>query len=106
MDDSNRMRDQPALTTTPGDSWIVIGGITAALLVGMFALLGTVQPVIAWGSAAAVLLVYAAMVVVRTRGSSGRRRLRTLAALYGAMVTLSLIAVLVLVGTAWTGVGA
>ncbi|WP_411557702.1 hypothetical protein [Plantibacter sp. MPB07] len=106
MDDSNRMRDQPALTTTRGDSWIVIGGITAALLVGMFALLGTVQPVIAWGSAAAVLLVYAAMVVVRTRGTSGRRRLRTLAALYGAMVALSLIAVLVLVGTAWTDVGA
>lgn len=105
MDDSNRMRDQPALTTTRGDAWIVIGGITAALLVGMYALLGTVQPVIAWGTAATVLLVYAAMVIVRTRGTAGRRRLRSLAALYGAMVALSLVAVLVLVGIAWTGTG-
>jgi hypothetical protein len=105
MDDSNRMRDQPALTTTRGDAWVVIGGITAALLVGMYALLGTVQPVIAWGTAATVLLVYAAMVIVRTRGTAGRRRLRSLAALYGAMVALSLVAVLVLVGVAWTGTG-
>ena len=40
MSESTRMRDQPALTTSPGTSWIVVAVVTFALCGAVFVLLG------------------------------------------------------------------
>ena len=93
-DDPTRMRDQPALTTSSGAIWLVVGGLLAAISLGVLVPM-TFLPAgsgIAVAGAIAVVVLYAAMVVVRLV-VSGRRRLQLLAAAMIVMAVVALIAV-------------
>lgn len=65
-DDPTMMRNQPALRTSYGGVWLVVGAVLAAVCCAVLALqVLRNDPVLAIGSAAAVLVLYAAMVVER-----------------------------------------
>ena len=99
-DDPTKVRNQPALTTSRGLEWLVIGGISAAICVGMLLLQVSTDPFIAVGAAAVVVALYAAMVVVRFAVRPLRRRLGTLAGLLVVMLVVTIAALLVVLGDA------
>ncbi len=79
---SSRVRDQNALTTSNGASWLLIGGALAVLCGGLLFAMQWLQP--AWAGLAGfvtVIVLYAAMVGIRISVHPGRRRLGILAVL-------------------------
>lgn len=96
-----RQRDQPALTTSSGLIWLVVGGLLAAtgvaVLVPMTAL---PPPGVALAAVIIVSALYAGMVAVRLAVRPGRRRLGLLAAGMIAIAAVALGAVLVVAATA------
>lgn len=81
-DPSSTVRNQRALTTSNGASWMLIGGILAVLCGGLLFAMQWLRP--AWAGLAgflSVIVLYAAMLVVRASVRPGRRRLGTLAVL-------------------------
>lgn len=93
------MSEQPALTTSTGTVWLVVGACFAlASLVPLCLLIfvsrGPSTPV-AGATAVAVLVLYLAMLVTRFVSGPGRTRLRILAACMLTMAALALVGVLV-----------
>lgn len=92
--DPTKMKNQPALQTSSGLIWVVMGGLFAILslipLVLLIVSAGPSQPV-AIAAAALVVLLYALLVVLRLTIPSGPRRLRWLAV---CMLTMALVALL------------
>ena len=94
-DDPTKMRNQPALTTSRGLEWLVIGGISAVLCIGVLLLQATTDPPLAVGAAVVVAALFAVMVVVRFAVKPLRRRLGILAGLLGMMLVVTIAALLV-----------
>jgi hypothetical protein len=94
--DPTRQRNQPALTRSSGLIWLVVGGIFAAIAVGVLLALTASPPAgVAITAAIVVAALYLGMVVVRLVVPSGRRRLGLLAAGMLSIAAVSLIAVVV-----------
>jgi hypothetical protein len=87
--DPTRQRNQPALTTSSGLIWLVVGGLMAAISFGVLALLG------AWPAAIVIAALYLGMIVVRLLVGPGRVRLGLLAAGMLAIAVVALGAVIV-----------
>lgn len=95
--DPTRMADQPALRTSSGRVWLVMGGLFAAASLIPLGLLifagdgrsrGVAIPV-----AVAVVLLFAAMVLARLLLPGGPIRLRTMAGCMLAMAAVALLGV-------------
>jgi hypothetical protein len=101
--DPTLVRNQPALRTSSGRSWLVMGGlllvVSLGVLVPMLSLGDSPAPWIGIGSA---VVLYTAMVVVRLVVPAGRLRLGLMAACMGATAAISLICVAVVASTEWS----
>lgn len=86
-----RVRDQPALRTSTGAEWLLIGALLAAICVVVLLVQGLA---LSAGAAALVAGLFVAMVVVRLVVSPRRPRLVALAVLLGAMPVVTLGALL------------
>jgi len=93
--DDTRVRNQPALTTTAGTTWLVMAAISAVLLGTMLIVIDGLGPV---GFSAVTIMgvLLVSMVLVRLWVSTGRVRLVALAVLYSAMIVVALLATLIL----------
>ena len=100
--DPTRMRNQPALTTSSGTSWVVVGAIIlAASLVTLVPFAAGPLP----GVPVVVLVVLAglfvAVIVVRARIDDARRRNRLLATLVLTMAGLALVTMAIIAAVVW-----
>ena len=99
--DPTRVRNQPALTTSTGRSWLILGGILAAIAVALLVALGQLPPPgLGYLAAATVALLYAGMLLIRAWVRPGRRRLGLLAAGMLLIAAMSLTVVLIIAFTA------
>jgi O-antigen/teichoic acid export membrane protein len=102
---SPRVRDQPALTTTSGTSWIVLGGLLTLVSVAvMIPMLGLAPAGAAGVGIVLVVFLYSAMLVSR-RVTPGVPRLTTLAVLMIAIAVVALVTVGVVAATEWGVLG-
>jgi hypothetical protein len=92
--DPTRVTAQPALTTSRGAVWLIVGAVFCVVALGVFALQLAVQPVIPVLGMVGAVVLYLAMVVVRIATRAGRFRLITLAILFGTLVAFTLVCVL------------
>ena len=105
MDDSGRVTQQAALTTSSGRSWLVVGGILTALSAGfLFWMRELDPPGVATAGIVAVLALYLGMVAVRFGVGRLRLRLGLLAALTVAICITFVICALVISSTEWAAV--
>ncbi len=105
-EDETSVRAQPALTSSSGAIWLIVGALLATTGVAVLALMsGLSTPWIAIIGIALVVLLYAAMIVVHVAVPRGRARLVTLAWLMGAMAVVTLLAVAVITAYEWDLVG-
>ncbi len=92
--DSTRMSNQPALRTSRGAIWLVVGGILAAIALTEFILLlggaTTVLPVV---GIVVVGVLYLAMIVSTLAIPASPVRLRVLA---GLMIAIAVVALVLL----------
>ncbi|WP_166979045.1 hypothetical protein [Paramicrobacterium fandaimingii] len=94
-EDPTRMANQPALRTSSGAIWLVVGAVFVVIcLVVLIPLvpLGNPAPLV---GAVLIVLLYAAMIVVRFAVHSRIARLRALAVLLGLIAVIGLLAVLI-----------
>ncbi|SFN49840.1 hypothetical protein [Mycetocola miduiensis] len=105
MTDPTRVRSQPALTSSTGMIWILLGAILAAVCIGVLLALVALQPVIAWVGITLVAVLLVAMVVIRFTVRQGPRRLTAMASFFGAMALITLVCVVMIAGTAWASLG-
>lgn len=96
--DPTRMIDQPALRTSSGFVWLLVGGILSVVCGGLLLLLTAIDPAVAWTGAISIGALYAAMIVVRFTVAPKRPRLLTLAVLFCVITAVGLICVLVIAG--------
>ncbi|MGN6502189.1 MAG: hypothetical protein ACTHKX_04690 [Pseudolysinimonas sp.] len=102
--DPTRQRDQPALTTSSGLIWLVMGGLLTVVALVVLVPLATFPPAgVALGATIAVGVLYVGMLGVRSIVRPGRRRLRWLAGLMIAIAAVGLIAVLIVAGSGAVG---
>lgn len=101
MNDPNRVRSQPSLTTSTGMVWLVLGTVLAAVCVAVLLGLVGLAPGIAWSGVVTVALLYAALLVIRFAVGPGPRRLTALASVFGAIALVTLICVVLISGAAW-----
>lgn len=95
--DPTRMSDQPALTTSKGRSWLILGGLLTLVSLGVLVTMAVqrMPPTGVAGTAAVVVgVLYACMIIVRFATPPGRLRLTLLAADMLAIAFVSLLAVL------------
>lgn len=98
-DDPTRVRNQPALTTSTGTVWLIVGGLFAAIsLVTLILLIELPPPGVALTAAIAVGALYLAMVATRLLAT--RHRLRLLAAEMLLMAAVALGATLIIAANA------
>jgi len=90
-DHPERVRDQPALRTSTGAEWLVVGALLAAICAVVLLVQGVGT---ATGAAALVAGLFVAMVVVRVTVAARRPRLVALAVLLAAMPVVTLGALL------------
>jgi len=99
---SVRVRDQPSLTTSSGRSWLILGGLLAAIAIAVLVPLLSQQPAgVALFGICAIVALYAAMVLVRVNVRPGRGMLGWLAAF---MIAIAIVGV-VCVGVVAAGSG-
>ncbi len=98
--DPTKIRNQPALTTSTGTSWLIIGGLFTAISLGvLIAMTQLPPPGIALGAAIAVAVLYLAMIAVRFLVPSGRRRLGLMSIAMLAIALIALVAAIVVAAT-------
>src|SRR5690606_22697238 len=100
--DPTRMANQPALTTSSGTIWIVMGALF--VLVSAYplsALLvferGAAFPM-AVTTAAVIVAFYILILITRFAAPQGRRRLQLMAGFFIAMVALAIVGLLICAG--------
>jgi hypothetical protein len=97
---SPRVRDQPALTTSSGRSWLLLGGILALIaLITLVTMLGSPPAGVALIGICVIVALYAAMVIVRVNLHPGRAMLGWLAAMMIAIAVVGLVCVGVIAAT-------
>ena len=106
VSDPNRVRSQPALTTSTGLIWLLLGTLLAVLCVAvLFALVG-LAPATAWTGIVLVAALYLALIVLRFAVPQGPRRLTALASIFGAIALVTLVCVILITGAAWGSLAA
>lgn len=99
---STRVTEQRALTTANGTIWLVIGGALTALCGGILFAMQRLEPgAVALAGFVTVLVLYAAMVVIRVVVGPGRRRLWSLAALTILIVLAFFVCAGIVTATEW-----
>lgn len=96
-DDPTRVRDQPALTTSKGLSWLILGGLLTLISLGVLVPMAVLRmpPLGVAGTAAVVVgVLYVCMLIVRFATPPGRLRLGLLAIDMLAIAFVALLAVL------------
>ena len=108
--DPMRMADQPALQTSSGAVWIVMGALV--LLASGFGLgfLAFAEPerpsrLVALVSIFVVAALYVLLIVLRFTGKPGPARLKRIAACFLGMLGIALLAAIVCAGIEWAAVG-
>lgn len=96
MSDPTKVRNQPALTTSTGKEWLIVGGLFAAIAVALLVAL-TALDSRALTAAIAVAALYAAMIA--THLVAKRHKLRLLAAEMLLMAAIALAATLIVAAT-------
>jgi hypothetical protein len=90
------MRNQPALRTSRGLEWIVVGALISVICLAVLALQVTLEPYLAVSGGVAVIALFVAMMIVRVTVSPLRRRLVVLAVLL-TLIALSTFVTLLLI---------
>jgi hypothetical protein len=94
--DPTRVRDQPALTTSRGLSWLILGGLLTLISLGVLVPMAVLRmpPLGVAGTAAVVVgVLYLCMIIVRFATPPSRLRLALLAIDMLAIAFVSLLAV-------------
>jgi hypothetical protein len=99
------MGDQPALRTSSGTVWLVVGGVLAALCIVLLLALNPLQHPVGLVGAGIVLVLYVFMVVAVLAITDRRARLVTLAILMIGIAIAGLVFVLIINATQWSAVG-
>jgi hypothetical protein len=93
-DDPTRIRNQPALTTSTGRIWLIVGGLFTAISLGVLIPMTALEPRgVALMAAIADVLLYIVIVIARLAIAPGRRRLGVMAIALLAIAAVSLVAV-------------
>ncbi|HEY6800007.1 MAG TPA: hypothetical protein VI121_05145 [Agromyces sp.] len=93
--DPTQMRNQPALTTSSGRIWLIIGAIATVLIAGtLIALWLQLDSTLALLVAVFTVVLYVVMVIVRLAVEPLRPRLMALAVIFWVQVLLALVAVI------------
>lgn len=101
--DPTWLRNQPALTTSSGRIWLIVGGILAVIAFVLLIAMGQLPPVgLGYWAAATVALLYAGMLLVRAWVTPVRLRLGLLAAGMLLIAAVALTAVLIIAATTAT----
>jgi len=101
--DPTLVRNQPALTTSTGLEWLIVGGLLAATGIAVLASLVGLGPAgVAVAGIATIVALYAAMVVARATMRSTRSRLAILAALMLAIAVVGLASIGVITSSEWS----
>jgi hypothetical protein len=91
---SPRVRDQPSLTTSSGRSWLILGGLLAIIAIAVLVPLLSLPPAgVALFAICAIVVLYAAMVLVRVNARPGRGMLAWLAAFMIAIAVIGVVCV-------------
>jgi hypothetical protein len=102
--DPTRIGDQPALRTSSGAIWLVVGGALAVLCIALLLALNTLQPPVGLIGAGIVLVLYVFMVAAVLASPARRARLITLATLMIAIAIVGLVFVLLINTAEWAAV--
>jgi hypothetical protein len=98
------MGDQPALRTSGGAVWLIVGGALAILCIGLLLALNPLQPPSGLVGAAVILVLYVFMVAAAFAVPGRRARLLTLAFLMIAIAVTGLGFVLAINAAEWAAV--
>lgn len=92
---SPRVRDQPALTTSSGKSWLILGGLLALVALSVLVPMLALEPAgVALLGICLIVALYTAMIVVRLNMRPGRGMLGALASGMIAISVVGLVCVL------------
>lgn len=101
---STRMGEQPALRTSRGSSWLIVGALTMVVCGGLLLALSTRQPMTGVLGAGVIVVLYMLMIVVTIAIRNLRARLVTLAVLLIVMVLTALGFVLAITAAEWSAI--
>jgi hypothetical protein len=93
--DPTRVRDQPALTTSRGLSWLILGGLLTLISLGVLVPMAVLRmpPLGVAGPAAVVVgVLYLCMIIVRFATPPSRLRLALLAIAFVSLFAVVLVA--------------
>jgi hypothetical protein len=96
--------DQPALRTSSGAVWLVVGGALAALCIGLLLALDSLQHPVGLIGAGVVVVLYVFMVAAVLAIPSRRLRLVTLACLMIGIAIVGLVFALIVNAAEWAAV--
>jgi hypothetical protein len=100
--DPTFVRAQPALTTSTGAIWLIVGGLFVAVSLGVLIPMATLPTgTVAVVAAIVIALLYVGMIVAKFAIPPGRRRLATLATEMLLIAAIALGAVLFVATGAW-----
>jgi hypothetical protein len=100
--DPTRVRNQPALTSSNGSSWLIVGGLFALIACGVLGFLIPLQPSgLALVSMIVIVALYAAMIAVRFSVEKQRLRLGWLAALMLTIAAVALTTTVIVSSAEW-----
>ena len=92
-DDPTRIRNQPALTTSTGRIWLIVGGLFTAIALGVLIPMTAFEPrCVALVAVIVDVVLYLAVVGARLFVPPGRRRLGVMAVAMLAIAAVSLVA--------------
>lgn len=104
-EDPTLVRNQPALRTSSGTIWIIVGALFIAVcLIPLVGIVASGMPAAAVAIATIVLMsvLYAAMVAVRFSATPGPLRLQRMAACFLGVAAVALIGMIVCVMIEWS----
>lgn len=100
--DPTALREQPALTSSTGAIWLIVGGLFVAVSLGVLIPMSTLpNGTVAVVAAILIALLYAGMLITKFATPPGRRRLGALATGMLLIAAIALGAVLVVATGAW-----
>jgi hypothetical protein len=101
--DPTLVRNQPALTSSSGLAWIIVGGILAVTGIAVLApLIGLGPPGLAVGGIALLAAIFLVMVIVRFTTTGGRFRLAIMATCMIAIAVVALVTVGIITADEWS----
>jgi hypothetical protein len=101
--DPTALREQPALTTSSGAIWLIVGGLFVVVSLGVLIPMSTLPSgTVAVVAAIVIALLYAGMIVTQLAVPPGRRRLGMLATGMLLIAAIALGTVIFVAAGAWT----